>query len=74
METAVKTLSVALAAARASYLPFETALVLDALEQLGAPGSSDFRRERDELLAQLDVVRLPGRQPARPRAAAAPAG
>ena len=49
----------ALEAARACELPFETALALDALGRIGAPGASARRRERDALLARLDVVRLP---------------
>jgi hypothetical protein len=50
-------LSAALAEARECELPFETLLALDALVTLD--GSPARREERDRLLAQLDVVRLP---------------
>ena len=61
----------ALDAARASELPFETALALDGLESLDP--SPARRAERDALLAQLDIVRLPRPPLARPLKAAAPA-
>jgi hypothetical protein len=50
-------LTEALAAARASELPFETVVALDALEALSR--SPERRRERDALLAQLDISRVP---------------
>jgi class 3 adenylate cyclase/tetratricopeptide (TPR) repeat protein len=51
-------LSSALTAAREAKLPLETALALDALEQLG-PTSPQRRLELDALLDQLGIVRLP---------------
>jgi hypothetical protein len=54
---AVAALEAALAAARAAARPFETVLALAALEQLRP--SADRRRERDALLARLDIARLP---------------
>ena len=67
-------LTAALDAARASELPLETVLALDALEQLGARSSPLRRRERDALLARLDIVRLPSPPLTRPRKAAASVG
>jgi len=55
-------LEAAVAAARRCELPFELALGLDALEALGRFGvrtSPRRRRERDALLARLDILRLP---------------
>jgi class 3 adenylate cyclase/tetratricopeptide (TPR) repeat protein len=66
-------LAAAEAAARACELPFELTLALDALEQLsrlGARSSPRRRRERDALLARLDIVRLPA-PPLAPAAAPA---
>jgi len=68
---AIDALIAALDAARASELPFETALALDALESLDP--SPVRRSERDALLARLDIARLPRPPLARPREAAAPA-
>jgi class 3 adenylate cyclase/tetratricopeptide (TPR) repeat protein len=68
---ALESLTAALEAARASQLPLETALALDALESLDP--SPARRAELDALLAQLDVVRLPAPPLARPHTAAAPA-
>jgi hypothetical protein len=71
-EAAVAELELALDAARAAERPFETVLALDALVRLSP---ADRRRpERDALLAQLDVARLPAPPLARPRSAAAPVG
>lgn len=69
---AADSLTGSLEAARECQLPFETLLALDALEDLGS--SSERRRERDALLAQLDVVRLPAPPVARPPCVAAPVG
>jgi class 3 adenylate cyclase/tetratricopeptide (TPR) repeat protein len=52
-------LEAAVATARSFELPFELTLGLDALERLGGSASQARRRERDALLAQLDIVRLP---------------
>jgi class 3 adenylate cyclase/tetratricopeptide (TPR) repeat protein len=54
---ATRSLAASLGAARECELPFETLLALDALEQLGS--ATERRRERDALIAQLDIVRLP---------------
>ena len=59
---ATDALEAAVTAARAADLPFELALALDALERLSARGertSPRRLRERDELLARMDIVRLP---------------
>jgi class 3 adenylate cyclase/tetratricopeptide (TPR) repeat protein len=69
---AAGSLTASLAAARECELPFETLLALDALEALGS--SARRRRERDALLAQLDIVRLPAPPVARPARLAAPVG
>jgi class 3 adenylate cyclase/tetratricopeptide (TPR) repeat protein len=69
---AVDSLTASLEAARACELPFETLLALDALEELG--GAARRRRERDALLAQLDVIRLPAPPVARPPRVAAQLG
>jgi tetratricopeptide (TPR) repeat protein len=66
-------LAAALGAAREAQLPLETALALDALEQLG-PTSPERRLELDALLRRLGIARLPGPPLARPRIAAAPVG
>jgi len=65
-------LAASLDAARAAELPFETVLALDALDQLSP--SPELRRERDALLARLDIAWLPAPPVARPRTAAAPVG
>jgi tetratricopeptide (TPR) repeat protein len=71
-EAAERALTASLRAARATELPFETLLALDALEQLRP--SRERRRERDALLAGLDIARLPAPPLTRPRTAAAPVG
>ena len=71
---AAEAIASALDAARAAELPLETAFALDALEQLGAPGSNGWARELDELLARLDIARLPRPPLARPRKPTAAAG
>jgi class 3 adenylate cyclase/tetratricopeptide (TPR) repeat protein len=68
---ATDALIAALHAARASELPFETVLALDALELLDP--SPARGRERDALLARLDITRLPRPPLTRPVKAAAPA-
>ena len=67
-------LTAALEVAVAGELPFETAMALDALERLGGPGSSDRRRERDAMLARLDIVLLPAPPLTRPGMPAARVG
>jgi class 3 adenylate cyclase/tetratricopeptide (TPR) repeat protein len=58
--TAVERLTASLESARRYELPFEELLALDALVALdGADDSPRRRRERDRLLEQLDVVRVP---------------
>jgi tetratricopeptide (TPR) repeat protein len=56
---ALDRLAASLDAARSYQLPFEELLALDALVALDGSASSARRHERDRLLDQLDVVRVP---------------
>jgi tetratricopeptide (TPR) repeat protein len=65
-QAAAEALEASAAQARAQDVPFELALTLDALLTLpvpNAPGArlraSRLRRERDEIVARLDIVQLP---------------
>jgi class 3 adenylate cyclase/tetratricopeptide (TPR) repeat protein len=52
-------LAAAAAAARAAEQHFELVLALDALTVLDGAGASPHRRERDALVARMDIVRIP---------------
>ncbi|MGH2919463.1 MAG: ATP-binding protein [Solirubrobacteraceae bacterium] len=64
-DAAVAALEASAQEARGQDSAFELALTLDAMLALGAPGvlgprlQADRRRQRDEILARLDIVRLP---------------
>jgi len=59
LAASVDRLTASLDAARRYQLPFEELLALDALVALEGPAASARRRERDRLLEQLDVIRVP---------------
>ena len=61
-DAAANAFEASVAEARAQDAQFELALTLDAMLELGSPDpalQAERRRERDEIVARLDIVRLP---------------
>jgi class 3 adenylate cyclase/tetratricopeptide (TPR) repeat protein len=61
-DAAANAFEASVAEARAQDAQFELALTLDAVLELGSPDpalQAERRRERDEIVARLDIVRLP---------------